>query len=188
MRSHLHYSAPLEGANRGRGVAVGYRLNGGGTGSSATINVNSNGTVNLITGSVDLSGSRVSIAMQVAETLGIRADDVSPSVVDTDSVGWTGGSGGSRITFDTGRAAIAAAKDVIRHMGVRASVLWEVQPDEVELGGGVFICAKDPADRFTFKELASRLMETGGARDLLGVGQTRGCGRPARRQHRRRRG
>lgn len=188
MRSHPHYSAPLEGANRGRGVAVGYRLNGGGTGSSATINVNSNGTVNLITGSVDLSGSRVSIAMQVAETLGIRADDVSPSVVDTDSVGWTGGSGGSRITFDTGRAAIAAAEDVIRHMGVRASVLWEVQPDEVELGGGVFICAKDPADRFTFKELASRLMETGGARDLLGVGQTRGCGRPARRQHRRRRG
>lgn len=181
MRSHPHYSAPLEGANRGRGVAVGYRLNGGGTGSSATINVNSNGTVNLITGSVDLSGSRVSIAMQVAETLGIRADDVSPSVVDTDSVGWTGGSGGSR-------AAIAAAEDVIRHMGVRASVLWEVQPDEVELGGGVFICAKDPADRFTFKELASRLMETGGARDLLGVGQTRGCGRPARRQHRRRRG
>ena len=162
MRSHTHYNTPLEGANRGRGVAVGYRLNGGGTGSSATINVNSNGTVNLITGSVDLSGSRVSIAMQAAETLGIRAEDVAPSVVDTDSVGWTGGSGGSRITFDTGRAAIAAANDVIRQMSVRASTLWEVQPDEVEFNGGVFVCAKDPADRFTFKELAGRLMETGG--------------------------
>ena len=162
MRSHAHYKAPLGGPNRGRGVAVGYRLNGGGTGSSATINVNSNGTVNLITGSADLSGSRVSIAMQVAETLGIRAEDVSPSVVDTDSVGWTGGSGGSRITFDTGRAAIAAADEVVRQMSVRASALWEVQPDEVEFAGGVFVCAKDPADRFTFKELAGRLMETGG--------------------------
>lgn len=162
MRSHPHYSAPLGGANRGRGVAVGYRLNGGGTGSSATINVNSNGTVNVITGSVDLSGSRVAIAMQVAERLGIRAEDVSPSVVDTDSVGWTGGTGGSRITFDTGLAAMAAADEVIRQMSVRASLLWEVQPDEVEFGGGAFVCSKDPEDRFAFKELAGRLMETGG--------------------------
>ena len=41
MKSHPHYSAPLGGPNRGRGVAVGYRLNSGGSGSSATINVNS---------------------------------------------------------------------------------------------------------------------------------------------------
>jgi CO/xanthine dehydrogenase Mo-binding subunit len=110
MTSHAHYRAPLEGANRGRGVAVGYRFNGGGSGSSASASVNANGTVNLVTGSSDLSGSRVTVAMQAAEVLGISAEDVTPTVVDTDSLGFTGGSGGSRITFDTGRAAIAAAE------------------------------------------------------------------------------
>jgi CO/xanthine dehydrogenase Mo-binding subunit len=162
IKAHPHYSAPLGGPNRARGVATGYRLNGGGSGSSATINVIANGTVNLTTGSMDLSGTRVAIAMQVAEALGLAAEDVTPQVVDTDSVGWTGGSGGSRITFDTGRAAIAAANEVIRHMSARAARLWEVQPEDVAFRDGTFICTKNTDDKFTFKELASKLMSTGG--------------------------
>ncbi|MSQ21832.1 MAG: xanthine dehydrogenase family protein molybdopterin-binding subunit [Dehalococcoidia bacterium] len=162
MKAHPHYSAPLEGINRGRGIAVGYRLNGGGSGSSATINVNADGTVNVITGSMDLSGTRVSIAMQVAEVLGIAAEDVLPQVVDTDSVGWTGGSGGSRITFDTGRAAISGAEDVLRKMAQRAALLWDVQAEDVQFKDGVFFCAKNPKDKLSFKELAGKLMATGG--------------------------
>ena len=162
MKAHPHYSAPLGGANRGRGVAVGYRFNGGGSGSSATVNVNANGTINIITGSADLSGTRVALAMQAAEVLGLSPEDVTPTVVDTDSVGWTGGSGGSRITFDTGRAVIAAAEEVIRQMSARAALLWEVQPEDVDFEEGVFVCARDRADRMTFKELAGELMETGG--------------------------
>jgi len=162
VKAHPHYSAPLGGPNRGRGVATGYRLNGGGSGSSATINVIANGTVNLTTGSMDLSGTRVAIAMQVAEALGLTADEVTPQVVDTDSVGWTGGSGGSRITFDTGRAAIAAAQEVIKQMSARAARLWEVQPEDVEFEDSTFVCTKNAEDRFSFKELASRLMSTGG--------------------------
>ena len=162
MTAHPHYSAPLEGANRGRGVAVGYRYNGGGSGSSATVNVNANGTVNVITGSADLSGTRVTLAMQAAEVLGLAVEDVTPSVVDTHSVGWTGGSGGSRITFDTGRAVISAAREVIRQMSARAALLWEVQPEDVEFADGVFTCVKDPEDNMTFKELAGNLMDSGG--------------------------
>ncbi len=162
MKNHPHYSAPLEGPNQGRGVAVGYRLNGGGSGSSATINVNANGTINLITGSVDIGGTRSSIAMQAAEVLGIGFDDVNPTVVDTDSVGYTGGTNGSRITFDTGRAAINAAELVIGEMSRRAALLWEVQPDDVDFADGVFVCSKNPEDRFTFRELSGKLMDTGG--------------------------
>jgi CO/xanthine dehydrogenase Mo-binding subunit len=162
MKAHPHYDAPLEGANRGRGVAVGYRFNGGGSGSSATVNVNSDGTVSVITGSADLSGTRVAIAMQAAELLGIPVDDVVPTVVDTDSVGFTGNSGGSRITFDTGRAALTATEGVIRQMAERAALLWEVSPEEVEFRRGVFVSGKDPEDRMTFKELAGSLMDTGG--------------------------
>ena len=161
MRNHAHYSAPLGGPNRGRGVAVAFRAQGGQT-SSATINVNSNGTLNVITGSVDIGGTRTAIAMQVAEVLGLASEDVFPSVGDTDSVGYTANTGGSRTAFDTGLAAIAAAEEVKDKMENRAALIWEVQDEDVDFQDGVFVCAKNPDDRFPFKELAGRLMRTGG--------------------------
>jgi CO/xanthine dehydrogenase Mo-binding subunit len=161
MKAHPHYNAPLEGPNRGRGVAVGFRWQGG-QASSATINVNSNGTINLITGSVDIGGTRTAVAMQAAEVLGLRPEDVSPTVVDTDAIGYTAATGGSRIAFDTGLAAIAAAEEVKRQMSRRAALIWEVQEEDVELQEGTFVCTKNPADRLTFKELAGRLLRTGG--------------------------
>ena len=160
MKAHPHYSAPLEGPNQGRGVAVGYRWQGGQQ-SSATINVNSNGTINLITGSVDIGGTRTAVAMQAAEVLGLRAEDVAPTVVDTDSVGYTATTGGSRTAFDTGLAAIAAAEEVKRQMSARAALIWEVQEEDVVFEDGTFICTKTE-DRITFKELAGRLLRTGG--------------------------
>ena len=76
MKDHPHYNAPLTGPHQGRGVAVGYRWQAGQM-SAATIAVNSNGTINLITGSVDIGGSRTAVAMQAAEVLGIAAEDVA---------------------------------------------------------------------------------------------------------------
>ena len=100
---HPHYHAPLEGKYRGRGVASGFWFNGGGK-SSLSASVNPDGRVNLIEGSPDIGGSRAAMAMQLAETLGIAAEDVNPRVVDTDSVGFNDGTGGSRVTFATGYA------------------------------------------------------------------------------------
>jgi xanthine dehydrogenase molybdenum-binding subunit len=159
MLNHPHYNTPLEGPNRGRGVAVGFRSQAGGTGSSATLNVNSNGTVNIVTGSIDLSGTRLSLAMQAAEVLGLNAEDINPSVVDTDSVGWTGGTGGSRITFDTGLAVINAAHEVIKQMSQRAAILWEAKPEDIKFENGKFSYEKDS---FTFKQLSGKLLATGG--------------------------
>jgi xanthine dehydrogenase molybdenum-binding subunit len=159
MLNHPHYNTPLEGPNRGRGVAVGFRSQAGGTGSSATLNVNSNGTVNIVTGSIDLSGTRLSLAMQAAEVLGLNAEDINPSVVDTDSVGWTGGTGGSRITFDTGLAVISAAHEVIKQMSQRAAILWEAKPEDIKFENGKFSYEKDS---FTFKQLSGKLLATGG--------------------------
>ena len=160
MKNHDHYNAPLGGPNRGRGVAVAFRAQGGQT-SSATINVNSNGTINIITGSVDIGGTRTAIAMQAAEVLGLASEDVFPSVGDTDSVGYTANTGGSRTAFDTGLAAIAAAEEVKERMKTRAALLWEVEDEDVDFQDGAFVCTKTE-DRLTFKELAARLMRTGG--------------------------
>ncbi|MSP78910.1 MAG: xanthine dehydrogenase family protein molybdopterin-binding subunit [Dehalococcoidia bacterium] len=175
MKNHDHYKTPLTGPNRGRGIAVGYRFNGGGV-SSATINVNDDGTVALVTGSVDIGGTRTSVAMQAAEVLGLRAEDVTPTVVDTDSIGWTGTTAGSRVTFDTGLAAITTAEEVKRLMIARAAKIWEVPPAEVAFKDGVFTSLKNPNDKLTFKQLAARLRATGGPVTASAINGSTGVG------------
>ena len=160
MRAHPHYKTSLTGPNQGRGVAVGYRWQGG-QASSATITVNNDGTINQVTGSVDIGGSRTAVAMQAAEILGIKAEDVSPTVVDTDTIGWTGVTGGSRTAFDTGLAAIQASEEIIRLMKARAAITWEMKEEDVSFDHGTFLCAKTE-DTISFKDLSARLMRTGG--------------------------
>jgi len=106
-----HYKTPLEGPNRGRGVAAGFWFNGTGP-ACATASVNADGTVSLIEGSPDIGGSRASMAMQVAEVLGLPAEDVHPTIGDTDSVGYTSLSAGSGATFKSGWACYEAATDI----------------------------------------------------------------------------
>ena len=164
MKTHPHYNATLDGPNQGRGVSVAARAIGGegATPHVATISVNANGTITLMTGSNDLSGTRTTVAMQAAEVLGLEATDVVSTVGDTDSAGWSGVANGSKITYSTGLAAIAAAEEVKLQMSARAALVWEVQPEDVEFKNGTFVCTKNQADRMSFKELAGRLMRTGG--------------------------
>ena len=160
-REHDHYSAPLEGPNRGRGVASGFWFNGTGP-SSATASVLADGTVSLVEGSPDIGGSRVAVAMQLAEVLGIAAEDVKPMVGDTDSVGFTSMTGGSGVAFKTGWACYEAAQDIRQQMIERAAQIWEVSADDVDYTGGIISHKSDPELRFTFKQLAGRLNSTGG--------------------------
>src|SRR5215468_8592218 len=59
LLKHPAYKTPL-GPNQGRGVASGYWFNGGGE-SSASVQVNEDGTVIVATGSPDIGGSRASM-------------------------------------------------------------------------------------------------------------------------------
>src|SRR3984885_13886003 len=102
LLNHPAYNTPL-GPNQGRGVASGYWFNGGGE-SSATLQVNADGTVLVATGSPDIGGSRASMAIMAAETLGVDYSLVRAIVADTGSVGYTHVTGGSRVTFSPGTA------------------------------------------------------------------------------------
>jgi CO/xanthine dehydrogenase Mo-binding subunit len=161
-KEHAHYRAPLgtpsPSTKRGRGVAYGYWFNIG-LASSVSISVNGDGSVTLIEGSTDIGGSRASIAMQAAEILGVRAEDVRPSVVDTDSVGYTGVTGGSRTTYATGLAAIEAARSVITQMKARVAKVWSIAPDEVSYDQGSF---HSGTHSMSFKEAAHHIEDTGG--------------------------
>jgi xanthine dehydrogenase molybdenum-binding subunit len=157
-QAHPHYTAPLTGPNRGRGVASGFWGNYGGK-SSASASVNADGTISLVEGSVDIGGSRTSIAMQLAETLGIPVSDVKPLVADTDSIGYTEGTYGSRTTFATGWAVYELGQNLKRQLIERAATLWEVDTSEVTWADGVFMSG---SRRLTFRELAAQLNDTGG--------------------------
>ncbi len=161
MKETPHYNAPLEGENKGRGLAVGFWFNIG-FDSACNIAVNADGTVSLQEGSTDIGGTRASIAMQAAEVLTIPYEDVRPTVVDTDSVGFTAVTGGSRTTFATGWAAHEAAQDVVSKMIARVAQIWEVEADSIELENGEFKSKADSELSMSFKDLAGQLGRTGG--------------------------
>lgn len=156
-KNHPHYNTPLEGKNRGRGLACGYWGNYGGR-SSASASVNTDGTVSLLIGSIDLSGVRTSTAMQLAETLCIDVDEIVPQVGDTNAVAETEGSYGSRTTFATGWAAYEIGQKLISELKERAALLWEVPTDQIDYRDGLF-CTAD--ESISFKALASRVREMG---------------------------
>ncbi len=175
MKQHPHYRAPLSEPNQGRGVAVGLWY-GIGMASSCTIKVNDDGTVNLIEGSADIGGTRASVAMQAAEVLGLRAEEVLPTVVDTDSIGYTATTDGSRTTFATGWAAYEAAQSVKRQVEERAAAVWGVEPDSVELVQGVVRSKTDSSLQMTFGEVAAQMADTGGPIMDSAVVHPRGIG------------
>ena len=160
-KNHEHYSAPLKGKNQGRGVASGFWINGGGP-SSATASVNPDGTISLVEGSPDIGGTRAAVAMQLAEVLGIAAEDVRPSVGDTDSIGWTSMTGGSGVAFKTGWAAYEAALDIKQQLIARAVKIWDVAVEDIQYEGGGVSHRSDPELRLTLRELAGRMNSTGG--------------------------
>jgi CO/xanthine dehydrogenase Mo-binding subunit len=138
---------------RGRGIASGYWFNIGEK-SSVNLSLNTDGIVALTEGSTDIGGSRASIAMQAAEVLGVPAEDIRPSVVDTDSIGHTDVTGGSRTTYATGYAAYKAAYNLIEEIITKTSLIWDISKDEIEYSDGVVKSKTDSALKMNLKEFA----------------------------------
>ncbi len=138
---------------RGRGIASGYWFNIGEK-SSVNLALNTDGIVALTEGSTDIGGSRASIAMQAAEVLGVPAEDIRPSVVDTDSIGHTDVTGGSRTTYATGYAAYKAAYNLIEEIITKTSLIWDISKDEIEYSDGVVKSKTDSALKMNLKQFA----------------------------------
>ena len=169
-----HYQSPPpqseNGKLRGRGVATGFWFNAAFQ-SSATVSINTDGSANVVTGSPDIGGSRASCAMIAAEVLGLRAEDMHPVVADTESIGHTDTTGGSRVTFATGLAVYEAAQDAVGQLKQRAATVWKVKPEDVTYQDGVLSTPLIPPDRgdkggshesLSLKEIAPKFPRAGG--------------------------
>jgi CO/xanthine dehydrogenase Mo-binding subunit len=176
-RAHPHYHAPL-GPNQGRGVAVGFWFNGG-MSSSAEIHLTEEGTAVVASGNPDIGGSRTSLAILAAEELGIDVNRVRPVVGDTESVGYTDMTGGSRVTFATGMAVVEAARDVVRQLRERAAKLWECDPAQVAFQDGRCVPAEGSGlarEPLSVAEIAAKMAATGGPLNGQAQLNARGAG------------
>ena len=161
-KAHPHYKAPL-GKNQGRGVASGFWFNGG-MQSSASVNVNDDGTVSLVSGNPDIGGSRASLAIMAAEEFGIDVDRVDPQIADTNAVGYSDLTGGSRVTFATGMAVVEASRECIQQLRQRAASIWGIEIDDVEWSEGHARATNGNADLepLSLGDIALKAARTGG--------------------------
>ena len=127
---HPNYTSPVpDGA--GRGMAAGFWFNIG-MQSSAEVRIAEDGSVTVMEGSPDIGGSRASMALMAAETLGVPYEVVRAHVGDTEATGFCNVTGGSRTTFATGMAVIQACEDIIAQAKARAALTWDLDADQVD--------------------------------------------------------
>ena len=163
VRNHPNAKAEL-GPNQGRGVAIGYWGNAGGE-SSAQLNINEDGSALVVTGHPDIGGSRASMVNIVAEKLGIDYRNVSAQIGDTNNVGISAVTGGSRVTFASGIVVDEATDQVIETLKGRAASIWGIDVEAVEWSDGAAHPAGQNAGEFdplTLQELAAKALSTGG--------------------------
>lgn len=160
---HPHYMKKLKNGS-GRGVAVGFWFNIG-LQSSASVQINPDGSVTVIEGNPDIGGSRASMALMAAEELGVPYDQVRVLVADTDGVGISDVTGGSRVTYATGMAVIEAARKVKQDLCERAAKIWDLEPDMVRWEDGaarVKPGVNDALEPISLAEFAAQAPKTGG--------------------------
>jgi CO/xanthine dehydrogenase Mo-binding subunit len=96
--------------------------------------------------------------MMLAETLGIPAEDVNPEVVDTDSIGMTGGTGGSSVTHKIGITTNKVGLKIIEEMTKRLADRWETAADTITYENATF---SHNGNSMSFKEAAAALAKDG---------------------------
>ena len=160
-KAHPHYQAELS-AGHGRGVAFAFYM-GGGCRSSAILHVKENGKMVLSVGTTDIGGSRASMALMAAETLGVPSTSIVPQVLGTEMVGFSDVTGGSRVTFATGMAVVKAAEQVKQELCRRAAMQWNVEPELVCWKDGAAHLETEKEEVLSIQELARNAYKTGDA-------------------------
>lgn len=123
--------------------------------AGAYVQLNPDGTGTIITGAQE-NGTGAVMAMPafVAEELGMRPEDFTLHYQDTDAAPWDMGSCGSQTTFNSVRAALAAAADVREQLLDAASEQLEAARDDLELVEGSVRVKGSPDKSVTIADLA----------------------------------
>jgi CO/xanthine dehydrogenase Mo-binding subunit len=137
----------------GLGIAAGGWL-GGLEPASACVRLNTDGTVQVIVGSVDISGTATGLAQIAAEMLGLPVGRVRLIGADSDSAPAAGMSGGSKITYTVGSAVVKAAEEARRQILALAARRLEAAQADLEIVDGMVRVRGVPARTVAVADLA----------------------------------
>ena len=133
----------------GRGIGMYDREPGAFGPSSATLSIDADATLTLMTGAADTgTGSYTVLQQIVAEAMQLPLSQVSVVQGDTDTAGWEVGAGGSRLTHMAGQAALAAVRKLKDGLIGLAARQMETPPEQVAYRDGGFVGTRN-AGKFT---------------------------------------
>ena len=148
---------PAAGKATGRGLAVCMK-DGGGTYkvSSAAVKMNADGSIVLLTGTVEVGqGARTALSQIVAEELAISYDAVTVAQLDTDVTPYDVNTNASSSTVVMGLSVQRAAQDLKRQLLRHAVRILKARPTQVSLAGGKIVAGKNRS--LTFMELMQKV-------------------------------
>ncbi|MDI3340227.1 MAG: xanthine dehydrogenase family protein molybdopterin-binding subunit [Sphaerobacter sp.] len=159
LREHWQRRAP--GPNEGYGIAIG-GWPGGVEPCAANVRLNTDGSLTVSLGSVDITGTNTTMAMIAAETFGVPVERVKIATGNTDNAPYAGMSGGSKITYTVGLAVRAAAEDARQQVFRIAAAELEAAPEDLELVDGRVQVRGVPDRGLALSEIARLSMTFGG--------------------------
>jgi xanthine dehydrogenase YagR molybdenum-binding subunit len=147
------------GARLRRGVGVASQIwgAGGGPPAYATVRVNPDGTIDVLTGTQDLgTGSRTIFAQIAAESLGARLSDVRTVLGDTERTPYAGNSWGSITTASVGPAVRVAALQARERLLEAAAELLDVDVSRLSAREST-VRVRDDERTMTFAQIGRKL-------------------------------
>src|SRR5215212_4877435 len=161
LRDHPAWKNRESRPNEGVGVAIG-GLFGGLQSAAAICRLEADGSLTIIVGSVDISGTNTGLVLMAAEALGIPPQRIRVVNADTDSAPFAGNAGGSKITLTVGTAVVQAAGEA-RHqiMSIAADQL-EVAPEDLETADGRVQVRGTPERTLGLDKIGQLSMANGG--------------------------
>lgn len=123
--------------------------------SSAIVKMNQDGTANVLSGAVEMGqGYATAISQVVAETLGIRYENVNPVLADTAATPATTGNVASTGTSSAINAAKLAAEEVKRKLFQLAASRLDASIDALEARNGN-ICVKGTNNKIPIADICA---------------------------------
>jgi CO/xanthine dehydrogenase Mo-binding subunit len=152
---------------RGKGIALVIKATITPSTSAATIKLNEDGSVNVLTSSVEIGqGAKTVLAQIAAEATEVPLNLVSVSDPDTDVTPYDQQTSSSRTTFSMGNAVMRAAADLKRQVIDHAAELLEVSVDDLEIREGRVEVRGSPDRVLRYNEIVLR----SGQGSLIGRG------------------
>jgi CO/xanthine dehydrogenase Mo-binding subunit len=171
MREHPAYGQRALGPNEGVGIALGGWLCGMSP-AAAACRVDTDGTVRVHVGSVDISGVNTTFQLVAAEVLGVDPEQVEILQGDTQEGPYAGPSGGSQTTYSVSGAVAAAAREVRERLLAVAADEFEASADDIEIVDGEAQVRGVPGRRIPIGELAELAQtKAGGPGPIIGNGR-----------------